>query len=1563
MTHEADPKDIAVIGMAGRFPGARDLRQFWENLKNGVEAVTFFSDQELRAAGVPEKLLKDQNYVKAGSILEGIEHFDAPFFGYTAREAEILDPQQRLFLECAWQALEQAAVVPENYPGTIGVYAGVAWNTYLLSNLTTRLDLFEGAGAFQVFITNDKDFMPTRLSYKLNLKGPSVLVQTSCSTSLVAVHLAGLGLVNYECDLALVGGVTVKVPQVSGYYYQEGGLASPDGHCRAFDAQAAGTIFGSGIGCVVLKRLEEALEDGDPVLAVIKGSAINNDGSVKVSYTAPSVEGQAEVIGAAQALADIDPESLGYIEAHGTGTSLGDPIEVTALKKVFAESTQKKGFCALGSVKSNLGHLDAAAGVAGFIKTVLTLQHGQIPPSLHFEQPNPAIDFESSPFYVNAALRDWPVGDSPRRAAVSSFGVGGTNAHVILEQAREQRPSGPSRPWQLLCLSARTESALEAATANLADSLQGQPDTPLADVAYTLHTARSVFRQRRFLVAQDRQQAIQALRGQGGRLFNAADLEEPRNRPVIFQFSGQGTQHPGMTRRLYESEPVFREEFDRCATILLGHLELDLREEVFGDGEGFRLQAPGSGFQNPESELLNPEPGTRNPESGSPPIPSLTATSLAQPALFAVEYALARLWMSWGIEPQGMIGHSIGEYVAACLSGVFTLEEALALVAARGRLMQQQPPGVMLAVPLPESKIEQMLGAELSLAAVNEPSRVVVSGPEGAVGLLEERLSKQGVAGRRLVTSHAFHSAMMDPILEEFRSQVSRVSLQPPRIPFISNRTGTWITAQQATDPGYWVEHLRQSVRYADGVAELFSQPERVLLEVGPGRTLTTLASRHPSRQGQPVIASLPDSLKEDSDDFASLLSALGSLWMAGLQIDWTHLYDSQQRRRIALPSYPFEPHRYWIDPLPRGPAAVAAHGQGIAKRPDQAEWFYLPCWKPSLPLAKPAERTSRRWLVFAAGEAGERLVERLRQAGNLVTAVRMGKAYANEGDSDFILNPAQAEDYNQLIEHLSRQAKQPEAVVHTWSLSHSDGPAADNALQFETYQQTAFYSLLYLVQALIAKPDQPLDLTVLTECARPLSPEEDFRPEAALLAGLCTVLPQEHPHITCRCIELRPEEMDSDYLPEYLNAEAEAGSSGTITYRASERFTTTYEPVRLEAQADSPAFREDGVYLLMGALEGNGLALAKLLARRQGLRLALIEDSASDSQLDAQQRSIRLDTLRRQGAEILPLRADIADPAQLSQAFAEVRQRFGALHGIIHAAGTQGVETFGAIREMTHQDCLRHFRPKAQALYALREAVADQEELEFCILISSLASVLGGLAYGAYTAANRFMDAFALRQKAFAGPRWLSVDWDVWQLEDEPEQITSLRRDLADLAMTAEEGEEVFERIVARGLSGQLVLSTADLASRIADSRRRSGSQPGGDSSAAQTSLHSRPDLPNPYAPPEDDLERDIAEVWQAVLGFESIGVYDNFFELGGDSFLAIQVASRLQDKLEIELPVARLYQGVTVRLLAELISQDAAKAQQRAAHLQERRQSMSRRKDFLKKRRTARRGRSEVQ
>jgi phthiocerol/phenolphthiocerol synthesis type-I polyketide synthase E len=876
---------IAIIGMSGRFPGAKNVEEFWENLQKGTESITFFSQEELESAWIPKELVCNSHYVKANSIIDNIELFDAPFFGMNPTEAEITDPQQRLFLECAWEVLEQAGYEPETYLGSIGVYAGTGgFNTYFLNHLYPNHELRETVGDYQMMIANDSNLLSTRISYKLNLTGPSITIQTACSTSLVAISMACRSLLNYECDLALAGGVSIRVPQKTGYLYQQGMILSPDGHCRAFDAKAQGTVGGSGVGIVVLKRLEEAIADRDYIHAVIKGCGINNDGAKKVGITAPSVDGQAAVISQALAFAEVEPETITYIEAHGTATPMGDPIEMAALTQAFSHYTQKKGFCALGSVKTNIGHLDSAAGVAGLIKTVCALKHKLIPPSLHFEEPNPEIDFANSPFYVNTKLSAWNTQGTPRRAGVSSFGVGGTNAHVILEEAPAIQTSEQSRPWQLLMLSAKTNTALESATVNLLEHLKEHPKLNLGDVAYTLSIGRKAFDYRRILVCRTLEDAIDALSTHESQQVLTNSVESIKRR-VVFMFSGQGAQYVNMALELYQVEPTFRHHIDISAEILKPHLGLDLRDYLY-----------------PQKHLF--EEATEQ----------LKQTALTQPALFIIEYALAQLWMSWGIHPHTMIGHSIGEYVAACLAGVFSLEDALLLVAKRGQLMQQLPTGAMLAVSLEEKQLQPLLGEQLSLALINGPGNCVVAGTTEAVEELQLKLMAQGVECRYLHTSHAFHSHMMEPILAPFTLAVKKVNLKAPQIPYLSNVTGTWITAEQATNPHYWAQHLRHEVRFADGLQQLLKQPEQILLEIGPGRTLTTLAKQNPDKTPEQIVLSSLRHHQDEHSDVAFLLRTLGKLWLAGVQVNWSEFFVHEQRQRLPLPTYPFERQRYWID-------------------------------------------------------------------------------------------------------------------------------------------------------------------------------------------------------------------------------------------------------------------------------------------------------------------------------------------------------------------------------------------------------------------------------------------------------------------------------------------------------------------------------------------------------------------------------------------------------------------------------------------------------------------------
>lgn len=889
---EFDPtvtEGIAIIGMAGRFPGAQSVGEFWRNQLEGIEAISHFRVEDLEISNKAGAAV-DPRYIKARSVLDDVDLFDAEFFGILPREAELMDPQQRLFLESCWQAIEDAGYVPDTYPGQIGVYAGSSIWSYFLTRLCAApgfIDKFTSGYQVSNYVEmmgNSLDFLSTRVSYKLNLRGPSFTMQSACSTSLLAVTQACQSLLTYQSDMALAGGVSITFPQKRGYHYQEGGMVSADGHVRAFDADAQGTVFGSGVGVVLLKRLDEAVRDGDHIYAVIRGFGVNNDGSAKVGYTAPSVEGQASVIAMAHGAAGIDPDSIGYIEAHGTGTPLGDPIELAGLTQAFRTQTGKNQFCVIGTAKTNVGHLDVAAGVTGLINAAQIVRHGVFPPTLHFKKSNPNFDFENSPFRVNAERSEWKADNGPRRAGVSAFGVGGTNAHVVIEQAPERHSASSARSRHLLVLSARSPAALDQATDNLAAHLKAHPDLNLADVAWTLQAGRRAFDCRRAVVAGSATEAIDALTKRD-REHVQTRLKPNNASEVFFLFPGQGSQHPNMAREIYEAEPVFREAVDRCAQILLPHLDADLRT------------------------LLYPPAGTSEEAKRS-----VTETVIAQPAIFTIEYALAQLWLSWGIRPKAMAGHSIGEFVAACLAGVISLEDALALVALRGRMMQGIPAGGMLSVRLTEDEVRKRLPDPLSLAAVNSPSLCVVAGALGPLEQFEKELTEAGVACRRLVTSHAFHSVMMDAVVDPLTGAFSRTQLNSPQIPYVSCVTGTWVTADQATDPRYWARHAREPVQFSAAIKELRKNPEAVLLEVGPGNVLATLARQHSGfPANQVIVSSLSDGFSGDGD-LEALMSALGSLWLAGEKPDWAALKQGGDRQRVSLPTYPFERKRYWLE-------------------------------------------------------------------------------------------------------------------------------------------------------------------------------------------------------------------------------------------------------------------------------------------------------------------------------------------------------------------------------------------------------------------------------------------------------------------------------------------------------------------------------------------------------------------------------------------------------------------------------------------------------------------------
>ncbi len=1516
-----DGTEIAVIGMVGRFPGARNLDEFWQNLCDGVEAIHFPDDGDLEALGVDAASLRDPNYVKAATGLDGMDLFDATFFGYTPREAELMDPQHRIFLECAWEALERAGYDPKTCGDTVGVFAGATTNTYLLLNLLSNPQVLSTLDPVQIDVGNAADHLATRVSYKLNLKGPSYTVQTACSTSLVAVHLACRSLLNDECDTALAGGISVHVKHPTGYRYQEGSIVSPDGHCRAFDAQANGTVFGSGVGVVVLRRLEDAIPDGDSIHAIIKGSAINNDGAVKVGYTAPSVEGQAAVITEALAVADVEADTVSYVETHGTGTQMGDPIEIRALTKAFVADTDRKDHCttascAIASVKTNIGHLAGAAGIASLIKAVLALENKCIPPSINFDRPNPEIDFVNSPFFVNTELADWKTDATPRRAGVSSFGVGGTNAHVVLEEAPALQMSGPSRPAQLLLLSAKTGTALDAATANLANYL-GQPNINLADTAYTLQVGRQAFRHRRMMVCRDLGDAIDVLETRDPqRLFNGAP--EIQERLVAFAFTGQGAQYVNMALELYQAEPVFREQVNACSKLLRPDLGLDLRTLLYPDAQKIG-----------EAEW------------------QLSQTAITQPALFVIEYALAQLWMSWGVQPRTMIGHSIGEYVAACLAGVFSLKDALALVAARGRLMQSLPAGSMVSVFLPEEKVRPLLGSELSLAAVNAPSLSVVSGSTPAIKALQGRLDEGGEEYRPLRTSHAFHSEMMDPILESFVERVGQTKLNPPQIPYISNVTGTWIEAAEATTPDYWGKHLRQTVRFGDGIHQLMHDPTQVLLEVGPGNTLTKLAkSNIDNARSRVALASIRHP-RDQQSDVEFLLTTLGKLWLAGVTIDWPGLCANERRRRLPLPTYPFERQRYWIE---AGTGAYAATAPSISlyKKADLSDWFYIPVWKSSPPPRpfKPADDEGI-WLLFVDGHAlGVEMVKRLREAGQKVVTVKVGERFGRVGDGAYTLDPRSRDDYAVLLEEIGTH---PYRIVHLWSLTPNHDTQSGVPF-FDRCQDLGFYSLLFLAQAL-GKTDvtEPTCIEVVSDHIHSVIESEPLLPEKSTILGACKVIPQEYPSIACRCTDVvvpEPGTPQSAKLIDQLCGEINTQADGTtLAYRGGQRWVQTFEPAPLKDENEPlRPLRPKGVYLVTGGLSGIGLDLATYLAKTVQARLILIGEEAQSTE--------SVSALEELGSQVLVINADVADETQMQAAITEAEARFGPINGVIHAAGVIGEKAFRPIQDTDYVTCNWHFEPKVHGLFTLERVLRDQS-LDFCLLNSSLSSVLGGVGYAAFAAADLFMDAFAQKQNKMSRFLWISVNWDAWRLEEEVEQITAISTDLAQLALSPAEGGETLRRVLAASTAERVVVSTGDLATRVEQGRQKI--QALRDQTDPQhRTLYERPDLGTDYVPPRNEVEHKVIEIWQQVLGIEEIGVHDNFFDLGGHSLLATQLRSHLYEAFKIELAIRDLFENATVAGVAQLIesSRDQATGDEEKKPIAERLRAAfpTERQDLLK-------------
>jgi acyl transferase domain-containing protein/acyl carrier protein len=1477
--------DIAIVGMAGRFPGARELGAFWRNLAGGVESITRVEDREILQSGVPERLLRDPRYVKAAPVLEQPGHFDAAFFGYSPAEARTLDPQHRLLLELAVEALEHAGCDAERYRGRIGVFAGSALNTYFAH---VGLDRRLAEEYIPTLIGNDKDFLATRVSYKLNLKGPSITVQTACSTSMVAVHLACQSLLGEESNIALAGAVSVRVPHRAGYLCDGGGVVSPDGRVRAFDAGANGTVFGSGGGVLVLKRLADALADGDAVHAVIKGSAVNNDGSAKAGYTAPSVDAQADAVLEALANAGVGAEDISCVEAHGSGTPLGDPIEVRALTKAFRASTRRSGYCALGSVKTNIGHLDAAAAVAGIIKTVLALRHRQLPPSLHYARPNPEIDFPSTPFYVNARLREWR-SDGPRRAAVISTGMGGTNAVAVLEEAPPSDTPARSPGPQLLVLSAKTQTALAEAAQRLHAHLERYDDIDMTDVAHTLQVGRKAYAHRQCLVCTDRADAIAALGSKRGLAARSGEQRRPR----VLLLPGIGDHYVGMAHELYAAWPIFRQELERCARILEPQLGVDIREVLYPKSGNWRREGGANGID------LKKMLGGNQPQDAA--ARTLNQTRYAQPALFTIEYAIARAWQALGVAPDAIVGHSMGEYVAACLAQVLSLEDALRLIAVRARMVSELPQGGMLAVTLAEAELLPLLPENLSLSLINGPRLCVVAGPEESVARLQAELAGRGILCRRVQNAHAFHSKMLEPIAGAFAEEVRKVRLHEPKIPYISNVTGTWIARGEATRPSYWAEHATRSARFDDALRELWRLEDPILLEAGPGRTLSVLAMQHPERrEGAGSAVSSIRHHYENASDMEFLWQGIGRLWLQGVEIQWENAPASGPRRKIALPTYAFEREEHWLEPVSVADAGAPVRGP-VRKNPDPAQWLYAPSWKRVLPRSGGVPEGA--WLVLADDTpfcAG--LIRELEGAD--VLTVRAGEGFRRVDARSFTIDPASAGDCESLVRTLRAEGSLPHRIAHAWSVAPAAGFAAAQAL--------GFYSLLHLSRALPAHDvREDIELFVLSSGVQDVHGAETLHPEKATLLGPCMVIRQEYPNVRVRAIDV-----DAAH-PELAARELlDPDASLFVAHRNGQRWVQAYEPVALRG-AEAP-LREAGVYLITGGRGRIGTAIARHLAQKYKARLVLVGRSAAPGST----------------GDVLHVQADVADANAMRKAVQQALQRFGALHGVIHAAGIVGDAGYKEIKDSDARSCEAHFRAKAHGVHALEQAL-DGRPLDFCLLMSSLTSVLGGIGQAAYASSNLYLDAFARRHNRASTVRWLSVNWDLWRLDEAGALPQGLGAALKDLGMSAAEALSMLETVLAARNADQLVVSTGDLGARIDQWVKLESLQAAPPAASAR-----RPALRTAFDAPRDDTERAVARIWQDALGIDAVGTHDSFAELGGHSLIAVRIVAELGKAFHIDLPLRSLFDAPTVAELARHVDALvwAAGSKQRASEPGER-------------------------
>ncbi|MTD72515.1 type I polyketide synthase [Flavobacterium sp. LC2016-13] len=1485
MKNQTNSKDIAIIGISGKFPKSRDVNEFWKNLIDGVELTTFFSDDELKSFGMSDVQINDPNFIGVESSIES-ETFDYSFFGYTQEEASLMDPQIRLFHEQVWVALEDAGCNPHDYLERIGIF--VAAN----DNLNWRVHALTSQGSnvnpFYLNQISDKNYISTLISYKLNLKGPSYYIDTACSSSLTAVHLACRNLLLRECSVAIAGGIRINTLKERGYFYQEGMIFSKDGHCRSFDANASGTISGEGIGVVVLKRLDDAIRDKDSIYAVIKASAVNNDGSNKIGYTSPSVDGQANCIKLAHAIAGIPAASISYIETHGTATKLGDPIEIEALNKAF--NFNKEKHCALGSVKSNMGHLSAAAGIAGLIKTALSLKHKIIPPSLNYDEPNPNIDFKNGPFYVNQNCQEWKsVNQEPLRAGVSSFGIGGTNAHIVLEEFSTNEESFDNRPYKIVRLSAKSSASLQRYKNDLIPFLKNNPEVNLSYLSYTLHTTRAKFDIQDYFVCANNQELIDLLKISEEDKFVQETFKKKRK--VVFMFPGGGTQFINMGYKIYLSEPYFKKVMDEGFDCLKSINGKDFKKIIFNESL--------DEFQN---KLIND-------------------IENIQPLLFLFEYSLAKLFIHWGVKPDMMIGHSLGEYVAACVSGVFTFEDALQIISARGRLMSQVDEGCMLSIGVSAESIPASLLEKVSIAAINSPDSFVASGTIEQIVELEKNLSLKEVPFRRLKIAIASHSEMMNPILEDLKKEINKVKLSKAEIPFISNFDGKYITNEQAISVEYWGSHLKNTVNFSKGIKTLLEDDDVVFIEVGPGTALTTFLQQNNLDKIHRNIISM-NLIKhpfEEIDDNKKLMQCVGELWKAGIDVNWNTFYEFEKNFKISAPSYSFEKNVFpvRVDPFSK----ILENGsRDIKKAENVTEYIYNQKWKQVTYLSLNSQEAFDWTIVFVNDSNLSKSVQKkLKNESSTIFYVKQGEEFVNNGN-EFYINIFNEDNYKQLFDYLSTQIKGTCRILHLWNTCDEVDKYSNESLR--AIQYSGYFSILNIARSFELKiKNSSLTIDVVISNLFKVFNQDEMKYEKSTVLGALKVIPKEYPQIKCNCIEydtLEFSDTSNDILNLLILESNTYRSKEIIAYRKGELWEPTYEMIEDKNIVPSGNFKKNGTYLITGGNGGIARVFSEYLVNEYDANLILVGRTYPEDDY--------LEKLNTGKSKIIFIESDLIDKQILeSKISLLIQENELELNGIIHSAGV--ADFYGLIQDRTNEECENVFVAKILGTKNLYD-ISLKYTLDFFVMCSSNSSLMAPFGQVGYIAANIFQNYFAQAQRS--GNKVISILWDAWKeggmaidARKRKSINQELKRYLDQTGITNAEGIKLLEYSILYNLPN-FIVSTKDLENWINDSKNLTVDKVIREVEKATAFVKvktERPLLKSKYIAPTTETEKILCKIWQDFFGIKDIGINDSFFEIGGDSLKAMTIMNTIKKTFGINISLKEMFVKPTIYFLAENI------------------------------------------